>query len=110
MSRGPAWITSLRSDPSVPRADAVAGVPGAIASVPDGMASAVLVGVNPVYGLDATRPAQRARRAASLGKGIDASLIEGVSGRQDWPWHCFHLRPLPQLQGSLRPRRASSAA
>ena len=31
--------------------DAVAGVPGAIASVPDGMASAVLVGVNPVYGL-----------------------------------------------------------
>ena len=31
--------------------DAVAGVLGAIASVPDGMASAVLVGVNPVYGL-----------------------------------------------------------
>jgi SulP family sulfate permease len=30
---------------------AVAGVPGAIASVPDGIACAVLVGVNPVYGL-----------------------------------------------------------
>jgi sulfate permease, SulP family len=36
------------------RQDAVAGVPGAIASVPDGMASAVLVGVNPVYGLYAS--------------------------------------------------------
>ena len=32
----------------------MAGVPGAIASVPDGMASAVLVGVNPVYGLYAS--------------------------------------------------------
>ncbi len=31
--------------------DAVAGVPGAIGRVPDGMASAVLVGVNRVYGL-----------------------------------------------------------
>jgi SulP family sulfate permease len=36
------------------RGEAVAGVPGAIASVPDGMASAVLVGVNPVYGLYAS--------------------------------------------------------
>ena len=26
------------------------------------------------------------------------------------PWHCFHLRPLLQLHGSLRPWRASSAA
>ena len=26
------------------------------------------------------------------------------------PWQCFHLRPLPQVHGSLRPRRASSAA
>ena len=32
----------------------MAGVPGAIASIPDGMASAVLVGVNPVYGLYAS--------------------------------------------------------
>jgi SulP family sulfate permease len=34
--------------------DAVAGVPGAIGSVPDGMACAVLVGVNPIYGLYAS--------------------------------------------------------
>ena len=27
-----------------------------------------------------------------------------------WPWQCFHLRPLPQVQGSLRPRRASCVA
>jgi SulP family sulfate permease len=36
------------------RQDAVAGVPGAIASVPDGMASAALVGINPVHGLYAS--------------------------------------------------------
>lgn len=32
-------------------ADAIAGLVGAIASVPDGLATATLVGVNPVYGL-----------------------------------------------------------
>jgi sulfate permease, SulP family len=36
------------------RRDVTAGLPGAIASVPDGMASAVLVGVNPIYGLYAS--------------------------------------------------------
>ncbi|MDH2416285.1 SulP family inorganic anion transporter [Nocardioides sp. CER19] len=41
----------LRPRPSDLRADAVAGLPGAISTVPDGMASAVLVGVNPAYGL-----------------------------------------------------------
>jgi sulfate permease, SulP family len=50
----PAWVRSLRPDPRTLRRDVVAGVPGAIASVPDGMASAVLVGVNPVYGLYAS--------------------------------------------------------
>ena len=34
--------------------DAVAGVPGAIASVPDGMAASVLVGVSPIHGLIAS--------------------------------------------------------
>jgi SulP family sulfate permease len=36
------------------RADVVAGLPGAISSVPDGMASAVLVGVSPIHGLYAS--------------------------------------------------------
>ncbi|MCU0258752.1 MAG: SulP family inorganic anion transporter, partial [Solirubrobacteraceae bacterium] len=36
------------------RREAVAGVPGAIGSVPDGMASAVLAGVNPAFGLYAS--------------------------------------------------------
>ena len=36
------------------RQDTIAGLPGAIASVPDGMASAVLAGVNPVQGLYAS--------------------------------------------------------
>ena len=26
------------------------------------------------------------------------------------PWQCFHLRPLPQVHGSLRPRWASCLA
>jgi sulfate permease, SulP family len=34
--------------------DAVAGVPGAIAGVPDGMAASVLVGVSPIHGLIAS--------------------------------------------------------
>ncbi len=41
----------LRPEPGTLRGDAIAGIPGAVSSVPDGMASAVLVGVNPVYGL-----------------------------------------------------------
>jgi sulfate permease, SulP family len=47
-------VRSLLRHPGSLGTDAVAGVPGAVASVPDGMASAVLVGVNPVYGLYAS--------------------------------------------------------
>jgi SulP family sulfate permease len=36
------------------RKDLVAGLPGAISSVPDGMAASVLAGVNPVHGLYAS--------------------------------------------------------
>ena len=36
------------------RADVLAGLPGAISSVPDGMAAGVLAGVNPVHGLYAS--------------------------------------------------------
>ena len=35
-------------------ADAVAGLPGAVGSVPDGMAASVLAGVNPIHGLYAS--------------------------------------------------------
>jgi SulP family sulfate permease len=48
------WLRSVRPGPGTLRRDAIAGVPGAVGSVPDGMASAVLVGVNPVYGLYAS--------------------------------------------------------
>ena len=48
------WLRSVRPEPGTLRSDAIAGVPGAVGSVPDGMASAVLVGVNPVYGLYAS--------------------------------------------------------
>ena len=48
------WWGGVRPRRADLRADAVAGLPGAIGSVPDGMASAVLAGVNPVYGLYAS--------------------------------------------------------
>jgi sulfate permease, SulP family len=54
LSSLPAWVKELGPNRSTLRQDAVAGIPGAIASVPDGMASAVLAGVNPVYGLYAS--------------------------------------------------------
>jgi SulP family sulfate permease len=53
---GPArrWLAGVRPARRDLRADALAGLPGAVSSVPDGMASAVLVGVNPVFGLYAS--------------------------------------------------------
>jgi SulP family sulfate permease len=60
------WLRSVGSDRRTIRQDAIAAVPGAIGSVPDGMASAVLVGVNPVYGLYASF-------AGPIGGGLTAS-------------------------------------
>jgi sulfate permease, SulP family len=48
------WLRSVRPERRHLRADILAGLPGAISSVPDGMAAAVLVGVNPVQGLYAS--------------------------------------------------------
>src|ERR1700704_4294938 len=45
------WVRSIGPERAHLRADIVAGLPGAISSVPDGMAAAVLAGVNPVQGL-----------------------------------------------------------
>jgi sulfate permease, SulP family len=45
------WLGSVRPERRHLRNDAVAGLPGAIGSVPDGMAAAVLAGVNPTHGL-----------------------------------------------------------
>lgn len=49
-----AWARSVKPERKDFGKDVVAGLPGAISSVPDGMASAVLIGVNPVYGLYAS--------------------------------------------------------
>ena len=48
------WWQSVRPGQGELRREAVAGLPGAIGSVPDGMASAVLAGVSPVFGLYAS--------------------------------------------------------
>jgi SulP family sulfate permease len=45
------WLRSARPQRRHLGADLLAGVPGAIGSVPDGMAAAILAGVNPVQGL-----------------------------------------------------------
>jgi SulP family sulfate permease len=48
------WLRSVTPERRHLRADVTAGLPGAIGSVPDGMAAGVLAGVNPVYGLYAS--------------------------------------------------------
>ena len=47
-------LAELKPDRRTVKDDVVAGLPGAISSVPDGMAASVLAGVNPVYGLYAS--------------------------------------------------------
>jgi SulP family sulfate permease len=49
-----AWLRSVAPEGRTLRTDAVAGLPGAIGSVPDGMAASVLTGVNPIHGLYAS--------------------------------------------------------
>ncbi len=51
LAAGGRWLRSIVPERRYLRADIMAGLPGAISSVPDGMAAAVLVGVNPVQGL-----------------------------------------------------------
>ena len=48
------WLRSVAPQRRHLRSDLTAGLTGAIASVPDGMAASVLAGVNPVYGLYAS--------------------------------------------------------
>lgn len=48
------WLRSVSPDRRYLKEDVTAGLPGAIGSVPDGMAASVLAGVNPVYGLYAS--------------------------------------------------------
>ncbi len=47
-------LRSLAPRRATLKADALAGLPGAIGSVPDGMAASVLAGVNPIHGLYAS--------------------------------------------------------
>ncbi|GAA4481458.1 SulP family inorganic anion transporter [Rhodococcus olei] len=49
-----AWLTEHVPARADLKADLVAGLPGAIGSVPDGMAAGVLAGVSPVHGLYAS--------------------------------------------------------
>ena len=51
---GRGWLRSVAPERRYLKEDAAAGLPGAIGSVPDGMAASVLAGVNPIYGLYAS--------------------------------------------------------
>src|ERR1044071_5909220 len=53
-SRAGRWLRRVAPDRRTVRRDLVAGLPGAVSGVPDGMAASVLAGVNPVYGLYAS--------------------------------------------------------
>ncbi|AXK47162.1 SulP family inorganic anion transporter [Brachybacterium saurashtrense] len=48
---GRRWLRGIRPERRHLRADTVAAMPSAVSSVPDGMASAALIGVSPVVGL-----------------------------------------------------------
>lgn len=48
------WLRALAPDRRTIKQDAIAGVPLAIGSVPDGMAAGVLAGVSPIHGLYAS--------------------------------------------------------
>ena len=48
------WLRSVRPEKGTLKGEMLAGLPGAIGSVPDGMAASVLVGVSPIYGLYAS--------------------------------------------------------
>jgi SulP family sulfate permease len=48
------WFSDIRPRKADLKSDVLAGLPGAISSVPDGMATALLAGVNPAYGLFAS--------------------------------------------------------
>lgn len=52
--RAAGWLRPVRRDWRHWRADVLAGLTGSVSSVPDGMAAAVLAGVNPVHGLYAS--------------------------------------------------------
>ncbi len=48
------WFRSVKPERRTLIPEAVAGLPGAIGSVPDGMAASLLAGVNPIHGLYAS--------------------------------------------------------
>ena len=60
------WLLAIRPHRKDVKADVLAGLPGAISSVPDGMATALLAGVNPAYGLYASF-------SGKIGGGLTAS-------------------------------------
>ena len=70
------WLRSVAPDRRTVKTDAVAGLPGAIGGVPDGMAASVLTGVNPIHGLYASFAG---RVAGGLGASTELMVITTTS-------------------------------
>ena len=66
------WLRSRAPDKATIRTDLVAGIPGAISSVPDGMASSVLTGVPRVY----EKLHTRIREAGQAAGGAKAAVFK----------------------------------
>ena len=67
------WQRSIAPDRRTLKDDALAGLPGAIGSVPDGMAASVPAGVNPVHGVCASF-------AGPVGGGLARAWAEAQRG------------------------------
>lgn len=77
------------------------------------MAAAVVVVITISRVLEVRPPAVGPAKLASLEQGAARECFSAlllVCHRAPDPWHFFHFLPEPQVQGSLRPRTASSRA
>jgi SulP family sulfate permease len=108
-NRGSAWLGSTsgraraRMRSVAPRrrdlkSDSLAGLPGAISSVPDGMAASVLAGVNPIHGLYASF-------AGPIGGGLTSStrlmVITTTSAAALAAGSAIHGLPSDEREGAL---------
>ena len=80
------WARSIVPERRHLRADIVAGLPGAISGVPDGMAAGVLAGVNPVHGLYASFAGPIAGGFSASTQRMVITTTSAAASPPDPPW------------------------